>query len=71
MTEAERRIERQAVEQEEYAQHIQAQIIASAMARAARFVERNADAIMTIAETTDPRVKRALFDLAKQIRILA
>jgi hypothetical protein len=64
MTEAERRIQRQAIEQEEYAQHIQAQIVARAMARAARFVEKNADTIMTIAETTDPRVKRALSHLA-------
>lgn len=71
MTENERRIQRQAIEQEEYAQHIQAQIIARAMARAAHFVERNADAIMTIAETTDPRVKRALSSLAEQIRHLA
>ncbi len=71
MTEAERRIERQAIAQEEYAQHIHAQIVARAMARAARFVERNADAIMTVAETTDPRVKQALAHLAEQIRRLA
>ena len=71
MTENERRIQRQAIEQEEYAQLIQGQIIARAMARAARFVEKNADAIMTIAETTDPRVKRALSSLAEQIRHLA
>lgn len=71
MTEAERRIQRQAEEQEEYAQRIHAQIVARAMARAARFVERNADAIMTVAETTDPRVKRMFFHLAEQIRHLS
>ena len=71
MTEAERRIQRQAEEQDEYAQRIQAQIVARAMARAARFVERNADAIMTVAETTDPRVKQAISHLADQIRHLA
>ncbi len=71
MTEAERRIQRQAEEQDEYAQRIQAQIVARAMARAALLVEREADAIMTLAETKDGHVRRMFFDLAKRIRRLS
>jgi hypothetical protein len=71
MTEAERRIERQAIDQEEYAQRIHAQIVEKALARAARLVEREADAIMTLAETRDGHVRRMFFDLAKRIRHLS
>ena len=71
MTETERRSERQAIMEEEAAQRRRAEITERALNREARFVERNADVLMTSAETQDPRVKGAISHLADQIRLLA
>lgn len=70
MTENERQIEQRAIEQEEYARCRQTQIFTQAINRAARLIEHNADEIMIVAETNDPRVKRAFYNLAKKIRNL-
>lgn len=68
MTANERRIAILAEQQDEYAQQRRTEIVEDALARAARVVERNADHIMNLAESVDPRVKRAIYDVAKQIR---
>ena len=57
------------IEEETAANHHR-EIVERTLRQAARLVEYNADAIMTVAETTDPRVKRAFLALAQEIRDL-
>ena len=68
MTENEKRIERNAIANEQQ-QDVQATLLkVKILAKAARYLESNADRIMNAAHTSDPQVKHVIMTIANSIR---